>query len=338
MTSSLYAQTGFPLFQNRTYGTATDAISCESGDIDLGQDAATGIVTNRAFDTARLIYDTDYNNDQSFSAPFRAHMDGVANLIEAHLGMRSLIEVGCGKGACLESMTARGAEISGFDPAYEGTNPLIQKAYFSPDMGMTGEGLILRHVLEHIPDPMNFLGQLAGANGGRGLIYIEVPCLDWILTNRAWFDIFYEHVNYFRLEDFQRMFGRVLVGERRFGGQYLSVIADLATLRRPEAGPPVAWPENFAVKLTAGKPGGMGLGRGVEGRNLFAAAPKGRIARRRRDRHKPREAGPLPARHRAGGYVARHGHGADARQCHDLCNEPQLSGRGQSNDRWPLHL
>jgi hypothetical protein len=265
MTSSLYAQTGFPLFQNRTYGTAADAISCESGDIDLGQDAATGIVINRAFDAARLIYDTDYNNEQSFSAPFRAHMEAVADLIEAHLGTRSLIEVGCGKGAFLESMAARGAEISGFDPAYEGSNSLIRKAYFSPDMGMTGEGLILRHVLEHIPDPVDFLGQLAGANGGRGLIYIEVPCLDWILTNRAWFDIFYEHVNYFRLEDFQRMFGRVLVGERRFGGQYLSVIADLATLRGPEPGAAVAWPEDFAAKLTQGAPGGMVWGGASKG-------------------------------------------------------------------------
>lgn len=265
MIPSLYAQHSFPLFQNRTYASAADAIACACGDIDLGQDAATGIVTNRAFDAARLIYDTDYNNEQSYSTPFRAHMDGVADLIEATLGMRSLIEVGCGKGAFLELMAARGAEISGFDPAYEGSNPLIKKVGFSPDMDLSGEGLILRHVLEHIPDPVGFLQQLARANGGRGLIYIEVPCLDWILGNRAWFDVFYEHVNYFRLSDFQRIFGQVLVGERRFGGQYLSVIADLATLSSPEPGPSVDWPVDFAAKVTRGAPGGMVWGGASKG-------------------------------------------------------------------------
>src|SRR3546814_16151111 len=50
---------------------------------------------------------------------------------------------------------------------------------------------------------------------------------------RAWFDIFYEHVNYFRLSDFDRMFGTVLESGHVFGGQYLYVVADLATLRTP---------------------------------------------------------------------------------------------------------
>jgi hypothetical protein len=88
----------------------------------------------------------------------------------------------------------------------------------------------MRHTLEHIPDPMRFLQTVRDANAGSGLIYIEVPCLDWILTHKAWFDIFYEHVNYFRLGDFDRMFGRVIESGRLFGGQYLYVFADLGTL------------------------------------------------------------------------------------------------------------
>ena len=67
------------------------------------------------------------------------------------------------------------------------------------------------------------------------MIYIEVPCFDWIIEHGAWFDIFYEHVNYFRLDDFRRAFGKVIHAGRSFGGQYLSVIADLDTLRVPRA-------------------------------------------------------------------------------------------------------
>ena len=65
------------------------------------------------------------------------------------------------------------------------------------------------------------------------------------------FDIFYEHVNYFRLSDFSRIFGRVVHADRGFGGQYLRIIGDLATLRRPErdASDPVAFPADFTARL-----------------------------------------------------------------------------------------
>jgi hypothetical protein len=107
-------------------------------------------------------------------------------------------------------------------------------------------------VLEHIEDPVEFLFRLAKANGGAGLIYIEVPCFDWICRKRAWFDVFYEHVNYFRLGDFHRIFGRVVHADRGFGGQYLRIIGDLATLRRPQrdAHDPVAFPADFTERLT----------------------------------------------------------------------------------------
>ena len=137
----------------------------------------------------------------------------------------------------VEARAAAGHDITGIDPAYEGSNPRVIKDYFTPDTGLCADGIILRHVLEHVPDPFAFLCGLRDANGGRGLIYIEVPCLDWIALRRAWFDIFYEHVNYFRLADFPRMFGSVAEAGHLFAGQYLYVVADLASLRSPRCGP-----------------------------------------------------------------------------------------------------
>src|SRR3546814_9608010 len=61
-------------------------------------------------------------------------------------------------------------------------------------------------------------------------IYIEVPCFDWIVEHSAWFDVFYEHVNYFRLADLRAMFGTVHEAGHLFGGQYLYIVADLSTL------------------------------------------------------------------------------------------------------------
>ena len=96
------------------------------------------------------------------------------------------------------------------------------------------------------------LHQLKTANGGTGKIYIEVPCFDWICEHRAWFDIFYEHVNYFRLADFKRMFGEVIESGKVFGGQYLYVIAELSSLRIPviDMNNRVNFPSDFTNNLT----------------------------------------------------------------------------------------
>lgn len=229
----LYQQAGLPIFQNRMYNTYEEAVASKTGDVRLIEDQQTGLVRNAAFDPSVMIYDTSYQNEQGLSPAFKKHLEDVASIIVEHMGRQELIEVGCGKGLFLELLGDKGVDITGFDPAYEGTDPRIRQEYFQPGSGMKAHGLILRHVLEHIPNPVNFLKDLKEANSGAGLIYIEVPCFDWILDNRAWFDIFYEHVNYFRLSDFDRIFGRVVASGRIFGGQYLYAIADLATLRDP---------------------------------------------------------------------------------------------------------
>ncbi len=234
----LYEARNFPVFQNRMYESETAARHCPRGDIRLVEDARTGLVRNAAFDPELLVYDAHYQNEQGLSPAFRAHLDDVADLVLEHMRGQRVIEIGCGKGGFLNMLAGRGLDVTGYDPAYEGDDPRIVPDLFgagarAPEAG----GFVLRHVLEHIPDPVAFLRKVARANGGQGLVYIEVPCLDWICENSAWYDIFYEHVNYFRLSDFGRMFERVLHADRGFGGQYLCVLADLAKLRPPGRDP-----------------------------------------------------------------------------------------------------
>jgi hypothetical protein len=230
----LYQQDDFPIFQNRMYDSAEDATQCPKGDIRLVEDLDTGLVYNAAFRPELMVYDSHYQNEQAVSPLFTQHLEAVASLIEQKMGREKLVEVGCGKAYFLEMLNARGFEITGFDPTYEGDNPCIQRQYFSPGITDRADGLILRHVLEHIQNPVSFLSQLRDANGGKGRIYIEVPCLDWICQHRAWFDIFYEHVNYFRLSDFNRIFGQVIESGKLFGGQYIYVIAELEQIQVPK--------------------------------------------------------------------------------------------------------
>ena len=252
MVKKLYQQNRFPVLQNRVYSTEQEAKNCVLGDIDIVQNLETGLIFNAAFSQDLMVYDENYNNEQGVSEVFKEHLNWVAQVIEFNLGTENLIEVGCGKGFFLELMLKKGFDITGFDSTYDGENPKIVKRYFEPGIiKKPAKGLILRHVLEHIPDPVDFLFQLKKSNDDQGLIYIEVPCFDWIVENRTWFDLFYEHVNYFRLDDFKRIFGRIIECGHCFGGQYLYVIADLSTTHLPKFDETclINFPKNFLMSL-----------------------------------------------------------------------------------------
>lgn len=251
MTSALLAIDRLPVLQNVTYGTVEEARGCPVGSIELRLDPRTGIVTNLGFDPGLIKYETSYNNEQAYSEAFRSHLDRIAELIEDRCDMRKVVEVGCGKGHFLRLLSGRGHPVTGFDPTFEGDDPRVRRELFGSDARIRATTVILRHVLEHIPDPWRFLAMIREANGGSGWIYVEVPCFDWICRHRAWFDVFYEHVNYFRESDFRRMFGSIRSIARTFGGQYLSVVADLSSLRPMDPGydPAPSIPEDFFASL-----------------------------------------------------------------------------------------
>lgn len=245
---TLLTLTDLPVYQNKMFATAEQATRCPRGDMQLVQDDDSGLVHNAAFDPDLLSYDESYQNEQGHSDAFRQHLETVLDLIGRHFATSTIVEVGCGKGAFLQLLRQRGHDASGIDPAYEGDADYITRAHFEPGTGLRADAIVMRHTLEHIPDPLRFLQTVRNANAGSGLIYIEVPCLDWILTHKAWFDIFYEHVNYFRLSDFDRMFGRVIESGRLFGGQYLYAFADLGSLKDPAGlgkSPEVSIPADF---------------------------------------------------------------------------------------------
>jgi hypothetical protein len=229
----IYRAEQLPTFQNRTFRTRDEARNCDNGDVVLVRDQKTGLIFNQAFQPELMRYDADYQNEQAVSSVFRTHLEEVSGIIQRHFHGQELIEVGCGKAYFIEHLHALNFRITGLDPTYEGNSPYVIKTNFSPEIGLSADGVILRHVLEHVRNPVEFLQQVQTSNGGGGWIYIEVPCFDWIFEHRAWFDFFYEHVNYFRIDDFHRIFGKVHDSGHISGGQYLYVVADLALVCIP---------------------------------------------------------------------------------------------------------
>ena len=229
----LYRIENIPVLQNTVFDSFDAAVKSPLGDVVLVQDLKTGLIFNSNYDSEKINYNGDYQNEQAFSSFFKDHLEEVVNIFDRHLINGSLVEIGCGKGYFLSHLSALGYEIVGIDPAYQGSNSAIIKKKFQSGLALAADGVILRHVLEHIPMPLDFLSLVAQESRQNGLIYIEVPCFDWICQNRAWFDIYYEHVNYFRLNDFDRMFGTIIESGHLFGGQYLYILADQPSLREP---------------------------------------------------------------------------------------------------------
>ena len=91
--------------------------------------------------------------------------------------------------------------------------------------------IILRHTLEHISNPLDFLHNISTSNNKKGIIYIEVPTFDWIFRNKSFEDIFYEHCNYFTIDTLRMLFARSESGYL-FNDQYIYVIANLRDLRK----------------------------------------------------------------------------------------------------------
>ena len=271
----VYRAEQLPVLQNRMFASAEAARASARGDVVLVQSTESGLVFNRAFRPELVEYDADYQNEQGLSGAFARHLDAVLDVDAAPLRRQ---EPGRGRlrqGPLPRAAARRRLRRHRARSDLRRINPRVIREFFTPAVGIRAEGIVLRHVLEHVQDPVAFLAGLREANGGRGTIYIEVPCLDWIAAHHAWFDIFYEHVNYFRRVDFERMFGTVHEAGHSFAGQYLYVVADLATLRAPRR------PRDDVVRL----PPGFTVGDRREPR-----APAGPRRRRARSGAAPRRA------------------------------------------------
>lgn len=102
----------------------------------------------------------------------------------------------------------------------------------------------LRHVIEHIGQPYDFLASLAKASP-QAYVFLETPSLDWIFNSFSFSDFYYEHCQYFSVNTFKQLFSDITISTC-FDDQYISLIAKLGSLKsRKEINQCVA--DNFIV-------------------------------------------------------------------------------------------
>lgn len=232
IVGTIYKIRDIPVFQNKVFYREEEARNALTGDIDLVQCQECGFVFNRKFNYEVVNYDDNYENEQAHSSYFQLYIREIIELLKStgYLSNK-IIEIGCGKGYFLNEIMKEGLDVTGFDPAYDGDNPRIIKDYFSEKYNkIRADTIILRHTLEHIEKPFEFIHTIAKSNHYTGKIFLEVPCLDWIIKKSAFWDIYYEHCNYFSIQTLRSMFTKSRTG-RHFRDQYLHLLADLKDLR-----------------------------------------------------------------------------------------------------------
>ena len=228
-----------PVHQNLLLADPAAARAVPRGDLAWAVCGQCGFVFNQAFDPAKLSYGRDYENTQTCSQAFGQHVDDLVHDLIHERGVRNcrIVEVGCGKGHFVRRLVEP-AEFGntgiGFDPSYTGPRQAMdgrlsfRRCYYdesSPDAA--ADVVICRHVIEHTGDPVDLLRMIRRSLTGsaRPRIFLETPCVSWILTHRVIWDFFYEHCSLFTAESLAWALDAAGLGLQHarhvFGDQYL---------------------------------------------------------------------------------------------------------------------
>ena len=201
-----------------------------------------------------------------------------------HFAGATLIEVGCGKGLFLERSARQRLRRHRPRPDLRGQQPARdQEVLHARGSACRADGIVLRHVLEHVRRPGRVSRRPAEANGGeRHGSTSRCRASTGSPQHHAWFDIFYEHVNYFRLRRLRSHVRHACTKPgTSFGGQYLYVVADLATLASAarRADDAFALPPDFlsafdrAARRACGAAAERGRGRSGAVRRRASSSP-----------------------------------------------------------------
>ena len=211
---------GVPVNSCLSLETREEALAFPRGDISLAFCQDCGFIFNAAFDESLLEYSERYDPTQAFSGTFnRWHLKLAESLVERY-GLRGkrIIEIGCGKGEFLTMLCELGANSGiGFDPAVdpertrapkEGDAKFVQDFYSEKYADEKGDFVCCKMTLEHIAPTGEFIDTVRRAVGDDPgtVVFFQVPDVLRILEERAFWDVYYEHCNYFSGGSLARLF------------------------------------------------------------------------------------------------------------------------------------
>ncbi|MGC8603011.1 MAG: methyltransferase domain-containing protein [Desulfomonilaceae bacterium] len=198
-----------------------------------------GFVFNSTYDINKIGFGPRYDNVPDYSPVALDYQEKLIKylLIERRIQNKKILEIGCGQAGFLKQLVVKpeyGNTGLGFDPSYRGEGNLfegrlqIERSYFpKDDPTIQADVAMCRQVIEYASDPVSFLKDIKRAliDSSESRLFLETGCIDWILTNSAFCDIYYESGSRFSISSIERaanLAGLQLVSvDRVFGGKYL---------------------------------------------------------------------------------------------------------------------
>lgn len=247
--TSFYEVAGIPVHSCLMVKSRAEALAFPTGDLELAFCAACGFIFNRRYDPGRQHYSPDYEETQAFSPRFLRFLDEICDDQDRkyHLAGKTVLEIGCGKGEFLVALCERsGASGIGIDPGYRPertTSPAADRLRFIQDFygpkyrHLQADYVCCRHTLEHIGPVGEFMRLVRDSIGDRPgvVVFFELPDVERVLEECAFWDIYYEHSSYFTPGSLARLFRAsgfdVHALWKAYDGQYLMLEA------RPAPGP-----------------------------------------------------------------------------------------------------
>ncbi|MFO1070700.1 MAG: class I SAM-dependent methyltransferase [Geminicoccaceae bacterium] len=261
--TSFYEVPNIPVHSCLMVRTRDEAVAFPKGQLELAFCEACGFIQNVLYDASLQHYSTDYEETQAFSPRFLAFLDEICDdqNRKYQLAGKTALEIGCGKGEFLVTLCERaGCSGIGIDPGYRPertTSPAADRLQFIQDFygpaykHLQADYVCCRHTLEHIGPVGAFVRLVRESIGDRPQVdvFFELPDVERVLEECAFWDIYYEHSSYFTLGSLARLFRashfEVELLWKAYDGQYLMLEG------RPTSAPTVArLPEEDDVART----------------------------------------------------------------------------------------
>jgi len=243
MVSDFYFRDSVPVTCASVFADAVQARDVACGNVDLTACASCGFAFNRSFDPRLGELVARYESSEAASPHFNTFAAATARSLVArhHLKNKTVLEVGCGDGDFLKHlMSADVGHAIGVDPLIdvaraEANMPhgveIIPRLFDESMLDIQADALLCRHTLEHVPEVHEFLKLLRewAARAPDRVVLFDLPDAERVFAERAFWDIYYEHCNYFTAGTLRRAFEfagfRILALGSEFQGQYLTIEA-----------------------------------------------------------------------------------------------------------------
>jgi len=232
-----------PVHQNLVLITEKQAKEVDLGNLILFFCHQCGFIFNGAFNISKLQYGHLYDNTQELSAVFKGYISSLVDYLIRQCGIwnKKIVEVGCGNGSFLKKIVLASESTGfGFDPSYVGEEhcfngrvTFFKKFYDASCASTRADVVICRHVIEHVPRPVELLINIKQAlvDSPSALVFFETPDIEWILRKKVFYDLFYEHCSYFNcnaiIKAMQEAGFYVQSVQNSFNSQYLWVLATI---------------------------------------------------------------------------------------------------------------